>query len=150
MKTIIILFIAVVISFGAKAQPDLKADSTLTLKYIGVEYMFIDTFIQGSSGNVDTLMYSEIVSKRNLSFKSVPDPIIPNNDTIYKLMDLYKFDWLYSVKVVRYRKVSKFIQVSVEKPVEFQMYDLAVKRKQLSYPVDSFWIHPKVKAIRDE
>jgi hypothetical protein len=146
MKTII-LFIAVLISFGAKAQ--LSADSISKPKFMGVDYMLIDTFTKGSVGDIDTLMYSEIIHKNNVQFDSIPKAIIPNNDTTYKRTDNYRFDWLYSVKVVRYRMVNKYVMVKTVRPVKLQMYDLAKKRKQLNYPVGSFWEHSKVKAITE-
>ncbi|MCK5606182.1 hypothetical protein KAR91_30060 [Candidatus Pacearchaeota archaeon] len=143
MKRIIFL-IAVLFSFGANAQ--MQADSIPKEVLIGFEYVLVDTFTQGSEGDIDTLMFSEVMQKDNLPFP-VPEPVFPNNDTVYKLKDSYRLDWLRSVKVVRYRKVRKSVWINVEKPVERQMYDLAKKRYQLDYPVDSFWIHSKVKAI---
>lgn len=149
MKTII-LIIAVLISFGAKAQ--LSADSVLIPKYIGMEYMLIDTVTNISSGDNDTYMYSETMQKNELpkAFDSIPNPIVPNNDTAYKLVDRYKLDYLYSLKIVRYRLVRKFVIEKVEKPLNLQMSDLAKKRFQLDYDIDLFWNHQKVKALTDE
>jgi len=143
MKRIIFL-IAVLISFNASAQ--LSADSIPKEVLIGFEYVLVDTFTQGSSGDIDTFMFSEVLQERDLPF-DVPDLIFPNNDTVYKQKDSYRLDWLYSIKVVRYRKVRKSIWINVEKPVKRQMYDLAKKRYQMDYDIDLFWNHPKVKAI---
>lgn len=144
MKRIIFL-IAVLISFGAKAQ--LSADSVLTKVFVETEYMLLDTFTKGSSGDIDTVMYSEIMRKADLPFDTIPNLIFPNNDTVYKLVDNYRLDWLRSVKVVRYRMIRKLVYEKTEKPINRQMYDLAKKRHQQDYDIDLFWNHPKVKAV---
>ncbi len=82
--------------------------------------------------------------------KYIPPLIVPNNDTTYKRINSYKLDYLRSLKIVRYKLVRKYVYEKGEKPIDLQMSDLAKKRHILDYDIDSFWDHPKVKAITDE
>ena len=144
MKRIIFL-IAVLISFGAKAQ--LGADSIPTTINIGHKYMLIDTFLKFSEGDVDTIWFSEILKENDLPDIDIVAPIVPNNDTTYKLIDNYRIDYLSSFKIVAYQMVKMSIPGKEVKPVEKQMFYYIRKGHQLGYTIEQIKEHPKVQAI---